>query len=419
LISVTTPSGTVAYKYDPFGRLALKTTSTSATRYLYSGMQRIEEYDNTTGNLLRRYVYGVSLDECLFTVDASGTVTYLHGDETGSTILTTDSTGMPTQRNVYAPYGQLSSGSLTNLNIGYTGQFFEVETGLYFYKARHYSPKLGRFLQPDPIGYEGGLNLYEYCGSDPINFSDPFGLFRFFDGIGGGLFGNTGRLIGGLIDGYITDRINKIIDDYVNKAVNALFGGGNSGPSFAQRVSDLLNAFASSMNTASQMIMPSVYAAPPAEPPNPNWAAKSPDVFVALKEVEVSGRIFYHTSIYIPDPNADGDYRDGYTIAAGSKNGRLVRYSGKKLLRDELGQIKSAKFIRVNPPGGPGQARDFITRINAAANSYQNNLRYGPFTDCNSFTSGVITAAGGTPPNLHVGLRSLGYRHPIRLPGVR
>ncbi|MBX9879872.1 MAG: hypothetical protein K2Y22_15550 [Candidatus Obscuribacterales bacterium] len=178
LISVTTPSGTVAYKYDPFGRLALKTTSTSATRYLYSGMQRIEEYDNTTGNLLRRYVYGMSLDECLFVVDAgTSTVTYLHGDETGSTILTTDSTGMPTRVNVYAPYGQLVSGSLTDIRIGYTGQFFEVETGLYFYKARHYSPKIGRFLQPDPIGYKGGMNLYEYAGSNPVNFSDSTGLF--------------------------------------------------------------------------------------------------------------------------------------------------------------------------------------------------------------------------------------------------
>lgn len=197
LISVTNSGGTVTYKYDPFGRLMLKTTSSSSVRYLYSGMQRIEEYDNTSGSLLRRYVYGVGLDECLYTIDAStGAITYLHADETGSTILTTDSTGMPTRRNVYDPYGQLTSGSLSDMRIGYTGQFYEPETGLYLYKARHYSPKLGRFLQPDPIGYQGGMNLYEYCHGDPLNFSDPLGLSELGLGLAAGL-GIAGMVIGG------------------------------------------------------------------------------------------------------------------------------------------------------------------------------------------------------------------------------
>jgi RHS repeat-associated protein len=50
------------------------------------------------------------------------------------------------------------------------------EAGLYYYKARMYQPGLGRFLQPDPIGYGGGANLYAYVGNDPINFVDPLGL---------------------------------------------------------------------------------------------------------------------------------------------------------------------------------------------------------------------------------------------------
>ena len=60
----------------------------------------------------------------------------------------------------------------------FTGRRYDSETGLYYYRMRYYSPDLGRFLQPDPIGYADGMNIYAYVGNNPLNFIDPWGLFE-------------------------------------------------------------------------------------------------------------------------------------------------------------------------------------------------------------------------------------------------
>lgn len=59
---------------------------------------------------------------------------------------------------------------------GFTGQRWDEETGLYFFKNRHYSPKLGRFLEPDPIGLGDGLNMFTYVENNPLNMVDVYGL---------------------------------------------------------------------------------------------------------------------------------------------------------------------------------------------------------------------------------------------------
>ncbi|MCH2187472.1 RHS repeat-associated core domain-containing protein, partial [Myxococcota bacterium] len=60
--------------------------------------------------------------------------------------------------------------------IRYTGRFYDETTGLYDNRLRNYHPVLGRFIEPDPIGPAGGINLYAYVNSNPINFIDPLGL---------------------------------------------------------------------------------------------------------------------------------------------------------------------------------------------------------------------------------------------------
>jgi RHS repeat-associated protein len=61
----------------------------------------------------------------------------------------------------------------------YTGQLAVPELGLYYYKSRFYAPRIGRFLQPDPAGYRGGMHLYPYAMGDPVNLIDPDGTWPF------------------------------------------------------------------------------------------------------------------------------------------------------------------------------------------------------------------------------------------------
>ena len=178
LVAVTTPSESWSYEYDALGNRIASVHDGVRTEYQLdpTGMVNIAgEYDGS-GTLLANYTYGVGLESQTL----SGGSSYFYDyNAVGSTAGLSASTGAYVNRYSYLPFGEkLTTTETVSNSFEYVGQWGVTNegNGLDFMRARYYDAGDGRFVSTDPIGTNGGVNLYAYSMNSPLNYADPSGL---------------------------------------------------------------------------------------------------------------------------------------------------------------------------------------------------------------------------------------------------
>ncbi len=219
LIKITTAkedeTKTVTFKYDVFGRRIEKRVEeieegkveSKAYNYIYDNEDIILEYltkidDGKARTETTRYIHDLGIDEPL-AVEKKDETYYYHADGLGSIVALTDAKGKVVQRYDYDSFGNMKHhGQKVNQPYTYTGREYDRETGLYYYRARYYDAKVGRFITPDPsLNLTGNVNIpfflpqqlenpqelnpFVYTVNNSINNIDPTGLSTSAPGLPG------------------------------------------------------------------------------------------------------------------------------------------------------------------------------------------------------------------------------------------
>ena len=170
-VSVTGDDFTQKNHYDAEGLRYAVTENGETTNFVYRNGMPVSELD-ADKNPVRGYILG---NEYISQVDGTSFGYYLN-DEQGSVRYLTGSDGSIRNHYRYSAFGETITAEETVQNrLRYNGQMADGLTGLYYLRARYYNASLGRFTQEDVI-YNDGLNLYAYCNSNPVMYSDPSGF---------------------------------------------------------------------------------------------------------------------------------------------------------------------------------------------------------------------------------------------------
>jgi RHS repeat-associated protein len=188
LTAVSGPGLSASFVYDALGRRVSKTINGLTTQFLYDGSDIMQEIGGSAVGVT--YLRTLSVDEPFIKQVTTGNE-YYHIDAIGSTLALTNDAGTATTNYGYEAFGKTATTGTSTNALRYAGRE-DDGTGLYYNRARYYSPGSHRFLSEDPIG--AGQNLYVYVENQPVLARDPFGLYTVVvrGGVGSGPIGPSG-----------------------------------------------------------------------------------------------------------------------------------------------------------------------------------------------------------------------------------
>jgi RHS repeat-associated protein len=167
------------YAYNGLGERVSKNAEGNITRFRYGeNAQLLGEYEET-GTPIREYIYLQGEPIAILTKNWSGVpgLYYLHSNHLGAVVKASDANQALAWDVERKPFGVREVRvEYFEMPLGYPGQYFDEESGNFYNYFRDYDPVTGRYLQSDPIGLYGGLNTYAYVGSNPLVWSDRYGL---------------------------------------------------------------------------------------------------------------------------------------------------------------------------------------------------------------------------------------------------
>lgn len=173
MTQATLPNGqSVNYAYDALGRRVSRNAGGITTQFLYDREDVVLDKNSNNANV--DYLNGSGIDNKLRQFNSATGNLYFLQDHLGSTSALTNNSGGVAERLQYEAYGNSTGSALTRYD--YTGRERDSATGLMFYRARWVDPLQGRFMSEDPIGFDGGINLYQYVFNNPVMRKDPNGL---------------------------------------------------------------------------------------------------------------------------------------------------------------------------------------------------------------------------------------------------
>jgi RHS repeat-associated protein len=160
-------------------------------------------------------------------MEQDGKVYYYHADGLGSIVALTDSKQKVVESYDYDSFGNLKNhDSKPTQPFTYTGREWDGETGLYYYRARYYDPKAGRFTQMDPIGLAGGdVVLFGYVQNNPVNRKDPHGLQYDMNDAYDDLGGNDNTSVQNAAFGSVLQSVADAVGYVTGKIIENLVSG--------------------------------------------------------------------------------------------------------------------------------------------------------------------------------------------------